>query len=332
MKVIDHLKSVQPGVTVLEMDFATKTERQIDPSEIAPGIAAGRFVWIDVQGEVEESRALLRRLDLLDDDTIESCLRCEPAVHYERHESHLNLLVCTYTGEPQGSLALERLSATLSENYLVTFHQVPSPLVRSVRANYRSDFLRFAQTPSFLIYELWDQVLDRFLQAQKIMGDHVERLQLELHTMNVDDAFFQRHAVLSSQLLHFRTLLLPTRTVLCDMATRRSALLSETTQRFLLNMVGTVDHLIEDMLADRDILSNSLNLHMSMTAHRTSRVMHRLTSVSFVFLPLTFLVGVYGMNFRVLPELEWRYGYAYFWAVTASLTLVISFFLRRTRL
>ena len=73
--------------------------------------------------------------------------------------------------------------------------------------------------------------------------------------------------------------------------------LGEVTQRFLGNMVGTVDHLLQDMLVDRDILSEALDLHMSMVGHRTNQVMKKLTAVSVVFLPLTFLVGVYGMNF-----------------------------------
>ncbi len=110
----------------------------------------------------------------------------------------------------------------------------------------------------------------------------------------------------------FRKIVLPARIVLSDLATRRSELLSETTQSFLGNMVGTVEHVLQDLLVDRDILADALNLHMSLLGHRTNQVMKRLTAVSVVFLPLSFLAGVYGTNFHVLPELEWRYGYAYF--------------------
>ena len=146
------------------------------------------------------------------------------------------------------------------------------------------------------------------------MGDRVERLQEELHRDDVDDGVFARVSQLGADLLHFRKVLLPTRATLADSAPAASLVLSETTQRFLGNMVGTVDHILQDMLVDRDILSESLNLYMSMVGHRTNKVMKKLTAVSVVFLPLTFLVGVYGMNFEVLPELKWRFGYGYFWA------------------
>jgi magnesium transporter len=143
---------------------------------------------------------------------------------------------------------------------------------------------------------------------------------------------FVRVSRLGADLLHFRKVLLPTRATLADLSTRRTLVLSETTQRFLGNMVGSVDHLLQDMLVDRDILSESLNLYMSMVGHRTNKVMKKLTVVSVVFLPLTFLVGIYGMNFEVLPELKWHYGYAYFWALVALAVVGLLALLRRNRL
>jgi magnesium transporter len=109
-------------------------------------------------------------------------------------------------------------------------------------------------------------------------------------------------------------------------------LLGEITQRFLANMVGTVDHLLQDLLVDRELLSESLNLHMSVVSYRTNQVMRKLTVVSVVFLPLTFLVGVYGMNFDVLPELHWRLGYGYFWALVVTVVGGLLHFMRRGRL
>ena len=97
-------------------------------------------------------------------------------------------------------------------------------------------------------------------------------------------------------------------------------------------MVGTVERVLQDLLVDRDILSESLNLYMSMVGHRTNRVMNRLTVVSVIFLPLTFLCGVYGMNFEVLPELRWQYGYHLFWAAVLVIVAGLLALMRRNRL
>jgi magnesium transporter len=117
-----------------------------------------------------------------------------------------------------------------------------------------------------------------------------------------------------------------------ELSARRSIFLSEITQTFLQNMVGTVERVLQDVLVERDILTQALNLYMSMVGHRTNRAMNRLTVISVVFLPLTFLCGVYGMNFEHLPELHWRYGYHAFWAVTVLIATTIVIVMRRARL
>jgi magnesium transporter len=320
-------------VSLVELDFEAKRDRAITLAEVGPAIATGRFVWIDVEAADEvEARALLRSLALVGDELIESALKEEPPVQYVRHDDHLHLVVSSYRAGSADGLALERVSATMSEQFLLTFHRGRSELIEAIRKDYHNDFVRFARSPSFLVYELWDHLIESYLHAQNAMGERVERLQRALHGAEVDESTFRRLSELGADLLHFRKLLLPARAVLSDMASRRSIFLSDATQRFLLNMVGTVDHLIQDMLVDRDILSESLNLHMTMTSHRTNQVMRRLTAVSFVFLPLTFLVGVYGMNFRNLPELQWRFGYLFFWGLAGASTGVILYLLRRARL
>ena len=82
----------------------------------------------------------------------------------------------------------------------------------------------------------------------------------------------------------------------------------------------------------RDILAGALNNYMSMVSHQTNKVMGRLTGLSMIFLPLTFLCGVYGMNFKVLPETEWTYGYAFFWLLAAAVVAVMVWFVRRNRI
>ena len=82
-------------------------------------------------------------------------------------------------------------------------------------------------------------------------------------------------------------------------------------------MVGTVERVVADLTVERETVAEALNLYLAIVSHKTNQVVNRLTVVSLVFLPLTFLCGVYGMNFKYLPEVEWRYGYAFFWASAA---------------
>jgi len=319
-------------VAATGLDFSSRQESALSIDQIPAAMAAGRFVWIDLDvRDGPACRRILAELALVDEEVVDLALADEPSTQYGRHDGYLHLVVSGY-GQRDEGFELERLSLTLGEKFLLTIHRGPVQLLDGVRRDYRSDFVRFASTPSFLLFEVWDHLIANYLEVQKVMGERVERLQEELHGDEVDDGVFARVSRLGADLLHFRKILLPTRATLADLSTRRSLLLSETTQRFLGNMVGSVDHLLQDMLVDRDILSESLDLYMSLVGHRTNQVMKKLTAVSVIFLPLTFLVGVYGMNFELLPELKWRFGYLYFWLVVVGAVALLLYLLRRSRL
>jgi magnesium transporter len=317
---------------IVEFDFATKREASIGLSEVMPAIEAGRFIWLDLEArDASEARKLLGGLRLVSDDIVEDALTSEAATRHARYDDCLHVVVsgCHQRGD---HFDLERVDIVLSQRFLLTLHKGSVAFLKAVRRDYKQDFQRFAKSPSFLVYELWDHLLDNYLAVQKQMEERVEQLQNELRAPSVDDRVFSRISELGADLLHFRKILLPARAVLTDLSTRRTIFISDITQAFLHNMVGTVEHVLQDLLVDRDILSESLNLYMSLVSHRTNEVMKRLTVVSVVFLPLTFLCGVYGMNFENLPELRWSHGYQLFWLAVAAIVVTLLGLMRRARL
>ncbi len=320
------------AVTVAEFDFQAKLEKTSTFEQACAAMDAGRFAWIDIDAtDHEEARRLFKALHVIDEATVESALKNEPSTQHARFDDYIHLVVsgCRQRG---GKFDLERVDVIIAERFFLTVHKGPVAFLSAVRRDYRSDFLRFARSPSFLVYELWDHMIENYLSVQKVMEERVEHLQHELSSGSVDDSVFARISELGADLLHFRKVLLPARSVLADLSSRRSLFISEATQPFLANMVGTLEHVLQDLLVDRDILSESLNLYMSVVSHRTNEVMKRLTVVSVVFLPLTFLCGVYGMNFDVLPELHWRLGYLFFWLAALGIVGLLLYLMRRSRI
>jgi magnesium transporter len=319
-------------VQVVDFDFETKVEKNIELSEVREVLDAGRFVWIDLEaGNLAEARLLLGGLNIVADEIVEDALTAEAATRHARFDTCLHVVV---SGCQQRGLHfdLERVDIVIAQNFMITIHKGRVSFLEAVRRDYKQDFERFAKSPSFLVYELWDHLLENYLSIQKQMEERVEQLQNELRQPQVSDAVFGRMSDLGADLLHFRKILLPARAVLTDLSTRRTIFISEPTQAFLHNMVGTVEHVLQDLLVDRDILSESLNLYMSLVGHRTNEVMKRLTVVSVVFLPLTFLCGVYGMNFEILPEVKWQYGYLYFWSIATLIVIGLLALMRRAKL
>lgn len=326
------VSNVEPlSIRAVRLDFDTRKETQLAPDQVLAAIRSGACVWVDldIQDPSRAKEALLA-LGFIAEDIVDDALWNDPLTRIARFEDYIHLVVagCRSRG---GAFELERVDIVVGETYIATLHRGPVLFLSRVLRDYHADFLRYAQSLNFLLYELWDTLVDNYLEVQKQMEERVEELQNELRSHAIDDRVFGQISELTADVLHLRKILLPTRTVLKDLATRRSMFVNQATQQFLSNMVGTVETVLQDLLVDRDVLSGSLNLYMSMVSHRTNEVMKRLTVVSVIFLPLTFLVGVYGMNFDVLPELHWRYGYAYFWAVAVGIVVGLLWFLRRQK-
>jgi len=318
-------------VQIVSFDFTSKVLGAPPVAELAPSMEAGKFCWIDVDvGNVEAARKLLGELGLCAPEIVEDALTRDPATQIARYDDYIHLVMsgCKLVGP---KFDLERVDAIIGEKFLLTLHRGQPIFLEAVRRAYRADFQRFARSPSFLLYELWDHLVENYLAVHRVFEDRVEAVQRRL-IGEVEEAVFGEASDLTSDLLHLRKVVLPARAVLSELSTRKSNFVSEGTQPFLANMVGTVERVLQDVLVDRDILSNALNNYMSMVAYKTNRVMNRLTVVSVIFLPLTFLCGIWGMNFDAMPELHWEYGYIVFWTFVAVIAGGLLWLMRRNKL
>jgi magnesium transporter len=136
---------------------------------------------------------------------------------------------------------------------------------------------------------------------------------------------------LTRSLLDYRNAAVTARETIHELATRRSPYVSPSTQPFLDRQTVALERLAGDAATERTVLSETLALYMGIVSHRTNKVVNRLTVVSMVFLPLNFIAAVYGMNFEVMPELSWRYGYLAFWVVSSVVVATLLWNLRRRR-
>lgn len=336
---VDFPASRRPaGIRAEFLDFRDRSRGSLRPAEIRGEIDRGRFVWIDVDvamldGEgIDEAfpphvcpgvdfprlvqnhaqpwspaAAGLRRTDRLLHLTFVSGVACSP--------------------DDPG----ERLDVIIGEGFLVTVHRGPNGVLDAVRRDYVHDFEQHAATPSFLLYEICNEQVEQFLAVQTRLEDEVEETRRAL-AGEIDQAAFVAVAAVSAKLLMLRRRALPVRRALDELTSRKTTLVSEATLGFLGGMIDTLERLLSDLAADREILETALNLSLTVMSHRTNQTMNRLAVVSTIFLPLTFICGIYGMNFEGMPEVDWAHGYIYFWGLSACITAGLVVFLRRARL
>ncbi len=321
-----------PGCTVwaVALYFQTKVEQIIRVEEIPDAVARGGYVWVDVTvNDPAAAHESIQALKLVAGHVVDSAISGAEGTLQARYDDCLHLVVsgCKLSGR---DFSLQRIDAVVGRASLVTIHRAGVTVIDTMRREYAADFQRHAQTPSFLLYELWDHLVENYQDVQNKFEDQVESVQREL-IQSVNESVFLHVSELGTDLLHFRKILLPARAVLTELATRKSMFISEATQPYLNNMVGAVERVLQDLIVDHEVLNNSLNLHMSMVSHRTNLIMQRLTVFSVIFMPLTFLCGVYGMNFVHLPEKEWKFGYGLFWLVAATIVICQLIWLSRKK-
>jgi magnesium transporter len=314
--------------TAVEFDFSTKRERSIPVESVAQSCNEGLFCWIDMDVTTDRAttQKVLNELQL-SDDVISAALGHPMSGRHETHDDLVHFDVTNAWIEPNG-LALSKVDALLGPGFFVTLRRGDVEFVRQVHRTYRADFVRFAVSPGFLIYEFWDHLVSSYRKTTGGLGDRVRRVQDEIFG-SVDDSIFGRVAEISRDLLTLRHSVLSAREVLSGLATRRSAAVPDSTRPFLEKLVGALERVGADLTVERETLSETLNLYMGIVSHRTNKVVNRLTVVSLVFLPLTFLCGVYGMNFEFLPEFKWRYGYLYFWVLSSSIATATLVFMKK---
>jgi magnesium transporter len=323
-------------ITIVAFDFSRKTERAVPEDGLSDARAAGAYCWVDLEcdsgPDAERSRgrceALLRTLGL-NEVALAEVLGPDREGRCDVYEDCLHFAVTEAT-RVEDRLETTHVDVVLGDRYLVTFRRRDAEFVRQMRRTYREDFLRFSRSPGFLLYEIGDTLIERYRRTLNGFQEAVEQVQRKLFGQ-VNDEIFRNVAGLTQDLLVFRKAVLASRELMHELATRRSPFISETTQPFLANLAGTLERLGGDLATEREVLSEMLTLYMGMVSHRTNKVINRLTVISVIFLPLSFLCGVYGVNLSGVPEFGWKYGYAFFWAMCFLVTIALLIFMRRRK-
>ena len=323
-------------ITIVAFDFSDKRDRPVTVEELAGVKQAGLYCWVDIncsgcldaQKSCADCDQVLRTLgvnevarsEVLGPDREGRYDVYEDCLHFAVSEAKLN----------QGRLTTAHVDVVLGQGYLVTYRRMDADFVKQMRRTYREDFLKFARSPGFLLYEIGDYLIEGYRRTLREFQTSVEQVQLQLFG-TVDDEIFRHVAEVTQDILLFRKIVLASRELMHELAHRKSLFVSETTQPFLENMAGTLERLGGDLTTEREVLNETLNLYMGMVSHRTNKVVNRLTVISIIFLPLSFLCGVYGVNLQGVPEFGWKYGYAFFWSLclVSAGTLVI--FMRRRK-
>ncbi len=218
----------------------------------------------------------------------------------------------------------EQVCFLVGTNFVISLQEtVGSDVFDAVRERIRTAKGRIRKLgPDYLVYSLIDAVVDNYFFVLERLGEGVEFLQMMLIEEPNTTTLNRMHR-LKRDLIFLRKSVWPLRELVSGMQRSESPLISKTTHTYLRDIYDHTVQIIDSIESFRDIVSSMMDIYLSSISNRINSVMKVLTIISTLFMPLTFITSLYGMNFKHMPELQWKYGYAMVWGIIITMVTVM---------
>jgi magnesium transporter len=230
----------------------------------------------------------------------------------------------------KGTLQNEQISIILGKHFVLTLQEIPGDLFEPVRKRLRTNKGRIRKLGAdYLFYALIDAIVDAYFIVLESYGERIEALEDQI--LHYDKQVIEQLSSLKRETLLLRKTIWPLRELLSSLHREESPLMSNEVLTFFRDVQDHSIQVIDTIEIFRELLSSIHDVHLSNMSYRMNEVMKVLTIISTIFIPLSFLVGVYGMNFKVMPELEWQYGYFGVWGIILFVAISMVFYFRRKK-
>lgn len=299
--------------------------------DVAKAVAWGKekdVLWLNINGlgNVDFLQALNKELGfhpLALEDTLHNTQR--PKV--DEYEGHVYVVVRMFQYEHR--LSREQLSIFLGDGVLVTVQERPGDCLDPVRHRLREGTGQVRSRPAdYLLYSLLDAVVDSYFPLLEQAGEEVELLQ-ERALLDASPKTLNQIHAMRRDLLELRRAIWPLRDALATMLRVEDACISPQTQVYLRDAYDHAVQVLDITETYRELAGSLMDIYLSSLSNRMNEVMKVLTVISTIFIPLTFLAGIYGMNFQYMPELACHYGYPAVWGVMILTTVGMLIYFRR---
>lgn len=230
------------------------------------------------------------------------------------------------------SIISEQISLILGPNFVISFQEGhEGDVFNPVRERLRAGKGKIRKMGAdYLAYSLIDSIVDNYFIILEKLGEKIESLEERLVTNPTGNVLREIHN-LKREMLFLRKSVWPLREVISTMAKGESSLIHPSTGIYLRDIYDHTIHVVDTIETFRDMVSGMLDIYLSSISNRMNAVMKVLTIIATIFMPLTFLAGVYGMNFKNMPELEWKFGYPMIVLVMLIVVVIMLYFFRKKK-
>jgi magnesium transporter len=332
---IGEKRAEETKITLIDYDEANFQEREIKTVEDCFSFREKPTVtWINVEGvhqvEVVEKLGHCFGLHPL---VLEDILNTDQRPKMEIYGDYVYIVLkMLYGSDPNRLVEAEQVSLILGSNFVISFQEgkggdVFNPLRERIRS---AKGLIRKMGSDYLAYSLIDTIVDHYFLVLERLGERIDLLEEELV---VDPTTATIHGIqkFKNEMIFVRRVVWPLREVVSGLGRRESPLIKETTEIYLRDVHDHTVQVMDTIEVYRETLSGMLDIYLSSVSNRLNSVMKVLTIIATIFMPLTFIAGIYGMNFKYMPELEWRWGYAVVWLIIVIIGISMLIYFKRKK-
>jgi len=321
-------------ITLLDYDAETFTEKHDVPlDECLPCKESSTVSWINIDG-LNDTPVIEKVGELFDIHplVLEDILHTTQRPKLEDHEGYLFLVVRMLFIPPgNDEIQSEQVSFILTERSLITFQERAGDVFEAIRERIRNNYGRVRKMGAdYLLYALMDAIVDNYFLIMETTGEKIELIEQSMME-NPDTVLLNELYRMKRELLYIRKSIWPLREAIGGLERGESKLFRKKTQPFIRDLYDHTIQVIDTVETFRDMLSGVQDLYLSSMGQKTNQVMQVLTIIATLFIPLTFVAGIYGMNFEYMPELTWKYSYLIFWIIILVMTFGMVIYFRRKK-
>jgi len=288
-------------------------------------------IWVDMEQPTEADERVLLDVFHFHPLTVEDCRENRHYPKVEEFEGYLYFIVHGVTADisPERFNTIE-LDGFLGRNYVITYHHEMFRSINNVKQLLRTTPVACQRGPAFLLHQILDQVVDYYSPVLDDFDDRIDRLEDDIFTLKQPNNMILSEIMdLKRSVLRLRRISGKQMDILHRMSRGEFSLIPEEMRPFYRDVYDHLVRVVDLAESYRDLISGSLEAYLSVVSNRLNEIMKVLTIFSAVMLPLTFIAGVYGMNFENMPELHSRYGYYAVWAIMAAVAVGMLLFFKR---
>jgi magnesium transporter len=333
LSVPEGVSKEKPELTLFRYNEDSLIEKKITVDELET-VHRDQYVgWINVDGlgDINVFETIGKQFGI-HDLALEDILNVDQRPKIEEHDGYFLIIIkMIYHNDKDGSIEVEQVSMVLMEHFVLTFQEKPGDVFTSIRERIRNSKGRIRQRGAdYLAFALLDAIVDYYFIVFEQLGEQVTECENEVIS-NPTPATSARIHVLRNKLIALRRAIWPLRDVISELRKSESDLFSDETEMFFRDLYDHAIQIIEAMETYREMLSGLLDGYQNAVSNKMNEIMKILTIISTMFIPLSFLAGVYGMNFKNMPELKTTWGYPVLLGVMLCVAGLLLLFFKRKK-